>query len=38
MGHKKACIRRQFSIDLPQKKSLKVQGDFDKIINVRRPE
>ena len=37
--HKKPCIRRQFSIKPPRKrKSLTVQGDFDKIIDVRRTE
>jgi len=39
VGHKKACIRRQFSIKLPRKrKSLTLQGDFDKIIDVGRAE
>jgi len=33
--HKKPCIRSQFSIKPPRKrKSLTVQGVFDKIIDV----
>ena len=33
--HKKACIRRQFSIKLPQeRKSLSVHSDFDKIVDT----
>jgi len=35
--HKKACIRRQFSIKLPRERnSLTVQGDFDKIVDTNR--
>jgi hypothetical protein len=35
--HKQTCIRRQFSIKLPQeRKSLTVQGDFDKIVDTNR--
>ena len=39
VGHIKPCFRRQFSIKPNSKrKSLKVQGDFYKIIDVRRTE